>query len=363
MTKPLRVGIIGASLKRGWAKESHVPAVQKLAGLELAAVTARDGQTAETVAQAFGAKRGFGDVAAMVRDPDIDLITVTVRVPSHRELVLQALAAGKHVYCEYPLGRDVAEAEEMRDAAKAAGVHVAIGLQTRMNPALRRAQKLVADGAIGRVLSSRIYSGTVAFGRSIGTADLYLEDAANGATHLTIHAGHAIDAAVAVLGELADVAAIASIQYPEVEIKDENRRQPRVIPDYTFAQSHLRAGGVVSAEVAGGRPLDTTFRFEIVGDGGLLTLDGAAPRGFQSGRLTVSLDGKPQSVDEGELAQLSDPAFNVGGMYAALRDDITQGQATVPDFDHAVRLARLIADVNRAAASGNRVEADRWLTN
>lgn len=362
MAKPLRVGIIGASLKRGWAKESHVPAVQKLAGLELAAVTARDQKTAETVAEAVGAKRGFGYAAAMVRDPEIDLITVTVRVPSHRELVLQALAAGKHVYCEYPLGRDVAETEELRDVAKAAGVHVAIGLQARMNPALRRARELISGGALGRVLTAHIYSGTVAFGRKTSETDVYLEDAANGATHLTIHVGHALDAAVCLLGGFADVAALASIQFPEIEVGDQERTQRRSIADHILTQSRLQTGGAVSAEVAGGRSDGATFRFEIVGDGGILMLDGAAPRGFQSGRLTLALDGELQSVDEGELAELSDPAFNVGGVYAALRDDIAKGQASVPDFDHAVRLARLIADVSRATETDCRVEENQWLT-
>ncbi len=119
----------------------------------------------------------------MVTDPAVDLITVAVRVQNHRELVFQALSAGKHVYCEWPLGRDLPEAEQMRDAAAAAGVHVAIGLQARMNPSLRRAQQLIRDGAIGRVLSARVYSGTVAFGRAISEEYLYLDDPANGATY------------------------------------------------------------------------------------------------------------------------------------------------------------------------------------
>lgn len=110
------------------------------------------------------------------------------------------------------------------------------------------------------------------------------------------------------------------------------------------------------------QPPDTTFRFEVVGDHGSLTLNGAAPRGFQSGRLTLSLNGNPQPVDEGELAPLPDSAFNVAGVYAALRDDIECGSTTVPDFDHAVRLTRLITEVSRASAAGVRVAADRWPT-
>lgn len=60
MTKILRVGITGASASRGWAKESHVPAAQKLSGLELAAVATQDQQSADAAAEAFGMVRGYG---------------------------------------------------------------------------------------------------------------------------------------------------------------------------------------------------------------------------------------------------------------------------------------------------------------
>ncbi len=95
-------------------------------------------------------------------------------------------------------------------------------------------------------------------------------------------------------------------------------------------------------------------------DGGVLALDGAAPRDFQSGRLTLSLDVHPQSVDEGELEPLPDPAFNVGGIYAALRDDIVSENTTAPDFDHVVRLTRLTTDVSRSLATRAPVVKDRW---
>jgi predicted dehydrogenase len=73
-------------------------------------------ETADAAATAFGAKKAYGKATGLFQDRDIDLIAVCVRVPDHRELVLGALAAGKHVYCEWPLGRNLAEAEEMASA-------------------------------------------------------------------------------------------------------------------------------------------------------------------------------------------------------------------------------------------------------
>ena len=104
MARTIRVGIIGASAEGGWARDSHVPAVQGLEGLELVAVATRSESTARQAAAAFGVQKSYGSGLDLIRDPGVDLVTVATRVPDHRELVLAALAAGKHVYCEWPLG-------------------------------------------------------------------------------------------------------------------------------------------------------------------------------------------------------------------------------------------------------------------
>ena len=89
----------------------------------------------------------------LIADPDIDLVTVATRVPDHRDLVLAALAAGKHVYSEWPLGRGSMGSEELARAAQAAGVRHAIGLQLRASPAVRAAREVVASGSLGRLLA------------------------------------------------------------------------------------------------------------------------------------------------------------------------------------------------------------------
>src|SRR6266446_1179101 len=158
----IRVGIVGANTKAGWARISHVPAINGIPGLKLAAVATRNEQSAREAAEAFGADRWFSDPFAMMRDERIDLVTIAVKVPAHRKLVLAALNAGKAVYCEAPLERTVAETEEMASAAGSS--HTAIGLQGRLNPAVRRAAQLLSSGKIGRPLNARIVSTNVGFG-------------------------------------------------------------------------------------------------------------------------------------------------------------------------------------------------------
>lgn len=362
MAQGLRVGIIGASARGGaWAEISHVPAVKGLAGLELVAVAASSQEAANQAAKMFGAARGYGEANDLIRDPDVDLVTVAVKVPDHRALVLEALQAGKHVFCEWPLGRDVAEAEELTRAAGSAGVHAAIGLQARLSPAVRRARELVASDTIGRVLAARHYSDTMAFGPAATASALYLEEPANGATHLAIHGGHALDLGTAVLGSFADVTALNATQFPEIEVGEKGERRPRRIPDRMLALARVETGAALSLEVIGGRPAKaTTFRLEVVGETGMLVLAGGAARGFQAGRIALTLNGKDQAVEEGELTDLPDTAFNVAAVYAALRDDIADNTANTPDFAHAVRLTRLVEAVTQSSEDGTRKAAAGW---
>ena len=85
---PLRVGIIGADTKASWAQHSHVPSLAALPDFRLAAVATRRADSARAAAEAFGAEHWSEDPAAMIRSDAVDVVTVAVRVPAHRGLVL-----------------------------------------------------------------------------------------------------------------------------------------------------------------------------------------------------------------------------------------------------------------------------------
>ena len=359
MPNVLRVGMIGANPDGGWARESHVPAVQALDGLKLAAVAGRTQQAADAAAHAFGVDKAFGSASDMFRDPDIDLVTIAVTLPAHRELLLSALAAGKHVYCEYPLGLDVEESRLLSQAAQGAGVHAAIGLQARANPAVHHARNLLAAGAIGRPLTANIISTTAGFGPNTNQAVAYTEDPANGVTVITIQAAHTIDLAIALLGGVAEFTALATTQYPDIRIGN-GLPQPRKTYDHLLVQARLCNQAALSVEVAGGRAPGTPFRFEIIGETGVLALEGGAPRGFQSGRLRLLVNGELQAEGEGELSSLSDAAVNVAATYANLRDDIAKGTSIATDFSHAVHLAQFMDDVVSSSQTSVRKKLGDW---
>src|SRR5205823_8482129 len=143
MADKIRVGIVGATVTpggSGWGANAHVPALRALPQYELRAVCTAHEETARASAEAFGAPLAFHDFDQMVASPEVDLVSVVVRVPGHRALVDRALRAGKSVFCEWPLGRDLAEAEAMAELARSRGLRTAVGLQARSDPALNHAR-------------------------------------------------------------------------------------------------------------------------------------------------------------------------------------------------------------------------------
>ncbi len=131
--RSLQVGIIGASAETGWARESHVPAVQALSGLELSVVVTASQLSADKAATAFGARAGYANAEALFADSAIGIVTVAVKVPDHHDLALGALRAGKHVCCEWPLPDTVASGRVGGGGAQCGYACVA-GLASTLQP-------------------------------------------------------------------------------------------------------------------------------------------------------------------------------------------------------------------------------------
>lgn len=110
---------------------------------------------AAEMADQFGFARATDDWRALVSDPEVDIVSITTPNRFHREMALAAIAAGKHVWCEKPLGLTLAEAEEMAEAAEGAGVATMVGYNYIRNPAFTHAVRLLEAGTIGRPVHFR----------------------------------------------------------------------------------------------------------------------------------------------------------------------------------------------------------------
>ncbi|MER7273918.1 Gfo/Idh/MocA family oxidoreductase [Dactylosporangium sp. NPDC000244] len=360
-SNPIRVGIIGADTQASWAGASHIPALAAQPQFTLAAVATRHEDSARRAAETFGAERWFADPLALIHDPSIDLVTVAVKVPAHRELVLAALAANKAVYSESPLGATLAQTEEM--AAAAGALHTAIGLQGRLNPSVRRAAEIIAQGRLGRLLSARVAATTFGNGPESTSAYEYFDKAAAGAGFLPIAAGHVLDVVEAVLGDITEIDARTELLWPRVKLVDTGATSVREVPDHLDAIVKTASGAPAGVQILAGVPVpDAHFCLEVRGSEGWLKLTGNHPAGVQVGDLTLSSNvdfaapDRPVATGTGPTAAeiWTGASINVGEVYASLARDITNGTHHTPGFQHAAHNSRLIARVERAASTGVR---------
>lgn len=350
-----RIGIVGGNANRAWAHDAHVPALRKMTDrFVIEAVSARTQELAEEANAAFGGNRAFDDSLALVRDPDVDVVAISVKVPEHRAVVLAALAAGKHVYCEWPLGRDLAEAEEMA-AAVPQGAHVMIGTQALSAPAVLHARKLIEEGHLGDLQVCRVFSPTGGWGDSAPPHYAYLQDKANGATLETIAGGHTLAMMELLLGPYREVDARNSIMRKQVPIMGSDEVVERTCADHMLVLGKHASGCVSTLEVTGG-VANRDFSLELVGTRGSLTMSSSFPGGYQAGTIVLqtSFDAPPTPAHVVEGLKYA--PVNVAEAWARFADDIENGTYTVPDFDLAVRLTKLLDAIDAASTSGQRQE-------
>jgi len=363
----LGVGIIGVSPARGWAATAHIPALHALPNYEIRALTAHSAELAREAGEVFGVEAVFPNYAQMVTQPDVDVVAVTVKVPHHREFVSAALAAGKAVYCEWPLGRDVGDARAMAALAAEQGVPTIVGLQARQAPAVEFVQELLSDGYVGEVLSTTMVGLSVP-GDVVVQPNAYMLDKTNGANALTIAVGHSLDTLNHVLGEFADLSAVSDLRGPLITIGETGEQIVKTAADQIALIGSLTSGATASVHIREAVAGGIGFLWEINGTDGTLriTADAAYPEIYP---LTVwGAHGQNEPAELPAPAALMQkwpaltslqgaPAYNVGRAYAAFAADIDNGTHTVPDFADAVARNEVIAGIERSAASGERVKA------
>src|SRR5438876_10445032 len=272
----LGVGIIGVSPVRGWAATAHIPALRALPNYEIRALSAHSAESAGAAGEVFGVSAVFSDHEQLVTQPDIDVVAVTVKVPHHRELVSAALAAGKAVYCEWPLGRDLDDARAMAMLAAEQGVRTVVGLQARQAPAIEFVRELLGDEYVGEVLSTTMVGLSVP-GDVVVRPNAYMLDETNGANVLTIAVGHSMDTLNYVLGEFADLSAVSELRRPLITIEGTGERIVKTAADQIAVIGTLASGATASVHVREAVAGGTGFLWEINGTDGTLRITADAP--------------------------------------------------------------------------------------
>lgn len=355
------VGIVGASTNQGWGGIAHVPALQALEQFQIRAVSTTRMESAKATADRLGADLAFDTHQALVLRPEVDLVVIAVKVPDHKQIVSDALAAGKMVYCEWPLARDLSEAETLERLARERQVRTIIGLQGGLHPPIRYLHDIIQQGVIGKPLSTSIrahLNDDMWVGRYDPPSE-YMARADNGATLQSIMLGHALQPLAHVLGAFESLSAIVANQRGDGVRPADGTSVPKDAPDEIVVAGVLKGGIVTSLHYSAGQSAGAVW--EIQGTEGSLRVETAAGY-IHFGGMTITLLSGSDPVQQLQVPpayaapdlQLDTPAAGVARLYAQLAADLRDGTADAPDFAVALDRHRVLEAITRAAATGRR---------
>jgi predicted dehydrogenase len=359
--KRIRVGIIGANPDRGWAAQAHIPALTSLSDdFEITALSTTRRESADAAGELFGVPVAFDNHEELVNSPAVDVVAVTVKVPYHLELASAALDAGKSVYCEWPLGNGLKEAETLAALAKEQSVLAVAGLQARSAPSVAYVRDLIEQGYVGEVLSTTLIGSGMGWGPTVEPYNAYLNDKRNGATMLSIALGHAADALCYCLGEVRELSATMTVRRKTFTIAGTDESKPMNTEDQVAVTGLLEGGAAFSIHYRGGSSRGTNLLWEINGTEGDLQLTATGGqaqiweldvRGGTGAQSSLELRPVPEQY---RWAPPQGPGSNVAQAYAHFARDYREGTHFCPTFEDAVTRHRMLDAIETAAATGRR---------
>ena len=148
-TKTIRWGIIGL----GWFGEVHAEALATMPGIELAALCTRRPQRLNELADRFHVAKRYTDDRQILADPEIDVVGITTHIYDHRDIAIDALRSGKHVFLEKPMAPTVADCDRILEAAASARGNFMVGHICRFDPRVALAKHAIDEGRIGKIVS------------------------------------------------------------------------------------------------------------------------------------------------------------------------------------------------------------------
>lgn len=248
----IRIGIIGCGQMGRWHLDAyrHNPQVEVVAFAD----------TQLALAQAFADESGgraYESHSAMLAAERLDGVSICTLPVTHRAIASDAINAGVHVLCEKPLAATRADAEAMAALAGARGRVLLTAFKFRFFEEVRKAQELVASGALGDIIHARLM-----FGGYMDVADSwYARREVSGGGVLLDNGPHAFDLARALFGEIASVEAVTA------------SHQRLAVEDTAQVRCQLARGGVLTIDLSWSLPVPSRSYLEIYGSQGAALLD------------------------------------------------------------------------------------------
>jgi predicted dehydrogenase len=294
--------------------------------LVVLAVASRDAERARRYAQSHGIERAYGSYDALLSDPEVEAVYISLPNSLHLEWSVRALRAGKHVLCEKPLGRSAAEVDAAFDVAQRQGRLLMEAFMYRHNPQTQRLAELAGSGAIGRLALIR---SAFSFATR-DAADVRLRSALQGGALMDVGC-YCVSGTRLIAGEPERVGAEQVLGGDGVDV--------------AFAATMRFADGVIGHFDAG-LALDSRDELEVVGEEGALFLDD--PWHCRDPVIELRRDGKVQRI---ELEPVDSYRLEAENFCAAIRGTASP----LLGREDAVAQARAIEALYRAADLGQTV--------
>ncbi|KAF7367860.1 NAD(P)-binding protein [Mycena sanguinolenta] len=230
---PIRIGLIGlsSSAKTSWASAAHLPYLLSSRGLERYKIVALCNSTIESANGAivtFGlpsSTRAYGSPVDLAGDAEVDLVVCCTRVDVHHGTIRPALAAGKTVYCEWPLAQDLTHVLDLSQLARDNNVRTMVGLQGRVAPAVQKLKELVNGGRIGKIINVEVRAtGGLNHREELPSSLNYFMQRAVGGNVFTIGFGHLWDHIQHVHGDVLNIQSRLQLQFPTNKIRNPSTR-------------------------------------------------------------------------------------------------------------------------------------------
>lgn len=359
---PIRVGLVGVG---NWALHGHVRVLSLLPQYEIAAIYSQRHDAAKAAAKQFGIRHVVESLDALVNHPEVDLVVVLTTAPQHEQGVRAAIAAGKDVYCEWPLTTLTPTSEELTQLAKQAGVRHIVGLQRRHAPHNRYLRDLLERGYVGKVRSVRMHVSINDFQALRPDALRWTVPVENFSSVIAIYAGHFLDMLFTATGWPVSISGWVVSQFDKVRILETGEIFDSTAPDQMVLTGQLADGGLLSIHVEGGKRSGAGVQIDITGHEGDLRITNTAAfgavgddyviEGAHDDSAPLQILPIPDRYLRLPPADLPSAVLELGELYYAHALDVERDTQTVATFEDAVRLHTLLDAALTASQTGRRV--------
>lgn len=336
----IRVGVIGA----GFGADVHVPALQALPGVEVAAICSRRLSRAREVATLAQVSHAFDDYRELLASGTIDAVTLAAPPNLHHTMAVAACEAGVHILAEKPLARTAAEARDMLRMAREAGVCHSVAFHRRYEPSRQRVKQLVEQGFVGELHSVSVIVYRSALSASGGRPFGWLMEQDKGGGVLAAVGSHYVDLLRWWFGEIHAVSGAVSTVVTERAHPETGIRHEADADDNTAFVLRFASGALGSVTISYTAVADVGEEIVASGSEGMLAMHEPDQLvGTRAGGQIQSLleVGEPPTARERTLAPFRELAE--GWIHA-----IRSGEEASPSFEDGVKVQEVLDAVGRS---------------